>query len=180
MNASQWIQSRGFRVGAMVVGGLFLVAFGFACGARVGERRFRYFSEWNDRYEGFGRGMMGGGMMRGGFRGPLGVNSNYPQVPGRGWGMMPFPGAHGVSGQIVSVSGTAMVVDGADGVEQSIQTTSSTKIRSGAGDIPFSALSAKQQVVIFGEPTTDGQIEARLIRVLDTIPATTAPTSTGL
>ena len=140
--------------------GMFLtLILGFAIGVHVGERKFRHFSAWSDRYDAeLGRPMMGRSRGKGG--------------PMRGeMGHMPFPGAHGVFGKVVSVSGTAMVVEGRDGIEQGVQMTTSTKVRSGAEEKSIADLSANDSVVVFGAPSGDGEIDAQLIRIF---PATTS------
>ena len=159
-------QSHGFRVLALAVGAVFFLGLGFAGGVRIGERKFSHFSAWSDRYEGtVGRGMMGGN----------GGRNVRPGGMMQGFGRMPFPGAHGISGEVISVSGNSLVVDSNNGVEQSIQVTSSTKIRAGAQDFLLANLKPNMDVVIFGEPTQDGLINAQLIRVLpESLPVATS------
>ncbi len=117
----------------------------FSAGVHVGERKARHFIGWSEHYgEAF--------------------------LPPPMHGMLPFPSqglppAHGVFGTILSVEGDTVVVQGNDGVEQRVRVASSTAIRLGRSSGAVGDLKPETQVAVFGEPGTDGEIAAKLIRL---------------
>lgn len=137
----------------LVLGALVILCGTFSLGIRVGERRAGYVSGWERGYRrmmpfnrGFGRGEEGvAPMMR-----PL------------------FPNGHGVFGNVLSVSNGSLVIQGKDGIEQTVLVTSSTKIRVGTETVSLKDIPkdlSKLQASAFGTPNASGQVEARLIRL---------------
>lgn len=124
-----------------------IVFFGaFWLGMEVGERKAQHASRWSEQY---------------------GRMFNSPRGPGRmPFGAPMFPPSHGVFGKVVSVSGNSVVVQGPDGVEQNVLVTTSTQIRNGRDQVKIDGISLNADVGVFGAPNHQGQIDARLIRVL--------------
>jgi len=135
-------------VGVLIV--LILMSLSFVAGSHVSERRLSHFSNWRNNYP----GMMGG---RWGDRGSM-----MNRAP------MPLP--NGVFGRILSATGTTLIIEGQDHFEQNVLVTTSTAIRSDQGTATFQDLRVDQRVSVFGRPTEQGQIEARLIRLLSDRP----------
>lgn len=134
----------------IALGALILLAVAFSGGVAVGERKARHFAGWAENY----------GRM---FDGPL-------RSPPRGMPMFNapmLPGGYGVFGKVVSVSGQTVVVQGQDRVEQNVLITSSTEIRVGRDTGTVSDIRPDVDAAVFGAPNDQGQIEARLIRLMN-------------
>ncbi len=126
----------------------------FTLGLRIGERKANHFSGWERGY----RGMMP--MLRWGTERQQGQFSPMQRPL--------FPNGHGVFGNVLSISSDSLVIQGKDGLEQTVLVTSSTIIRVGQEtmnlqDIPKDL--TKLQASAFGAPNVSGQVEARLIRI---------------
>lgn len=129
------------NVQAVLVGLAAVILFvaTFAAGVSVGEQKARHFSNWSKNYPDMFDS-------RGNPRGPRGT--------------------HGAFGKVLSVSGSEVVVQGRDGVEQNVLVTSSTEIRVGRERGAMDDVRPDDQAAVFGAPNDDGQIEARLIRLM--------------
>lgn len=154
---SEFIKSKVLMWVLVCLAGIAVLAGVFQLGVSIGERKAQHFNRWNENYaRNFGpQGMMG---------------------PGWGWEMMkgpqPFgqpmlPGGHGVFGKVLSTDGDKFVIQGQDNVEQSVLVTSSTAIRIGNSAATIGDIKADQDVSVFGRPNDQGQIEAKLIRLMD-------------
>lgn len=77
-----------------------------------------------------------------------------------------FFDAHSAVGSVIKSEDSVLIIKGDDNVEKSISIGSSTVIRRGQNGIMYSDIKADDRVVVFGVPSTTGQIEARLIRVM--------------
>jgi hypothetical protein len=90
------------------------------------------------------------------FEGPKASSAPYQGIPG----------GHGATGSIASVSSSTMVVIGPDKVEKIVSMNGSTEIRKFRDTIAPKDLRVGDRVIALGTPDGDGQIVARLIRVL--------------
>ena len=129
---------------------LILLIGSFALGTMTGFRRASFSCHWGERY---------GDMM------------GMP-FPGRGKGFeAPQQGmfdAHGANGIVVSVKDQQLVVKGPDGIEKTVNVTSTTDIRKGPVQVTStSQIAPNDRVVIFGNPNESGIIDATLIRIFD-------------
>jgi hypothetical protein len=130
---------------------MILLLGAFAGGVTVGERKARHFSNFSENYNHmFGPRHIGPG----------------DRLP---FGMPMLPEGHGVFGKVISVSGSNLVINGKDNVEQNVTVASSTAIRIGREDGTLADILPDTDVAVFGAPNDQGQIEARLIRIFDTI-----------
>lgn len=124
-----------------------IVFFGaFWLGVEVGERKAQHAFRGSEQY-----GRMFGNP-RGSGRTPFGA----PMLPP----------SHGVFGKVISVSGNSVVVQGPDGLEQNVLVTTSTQIRVGRDQVKIDDIKLNSDIGVFGVPNEQGQIDARLIRVL--------------
>ena len=73
---------------------------------------------------------------------------------------------HGAVGKVISVKLPTVIVSDANGVEKSILITNDTIIRSGRGGIASTTITDNDFIVIIGNPGSEGQITAKLIRVM--------------
>ncbi len=97
------------------------------------------------RVQTFTPGMMGSGGMMGG--------NNFTE-------------SHGAAGKIIKISLPTITVSSLDNVEKTILINKDTVIREFRSSIDSSELKVDDFVVSVGEPTDNGQIEAKFIRVM--------------
>lgn len=140
--------SPNFRKALFILASCIVLLATFTAGTVIGMRKAQHFDRWADNYPRMFRERD-----RGAFPGPL--------VPPT------FPGAHGVFGRVISVAEPRVVVEGRDGVEQEVVATSSTLIRIGRREGAFADIRPDSEAAVFGAPNDAGQIEAKLIRVMD-------------
>ncbi len=77
-----------------------------------------------------------------------------------------MPGGHGATGKIVHIELPAIVVVNPNKIEKSIYITDDTIIKKMNETISASDLKTDDTIVVVGSANNQGQIEARLIRVL--------------
>jgi hypothetical protein len=128
---------------------LILLCGVFSLGVRVGERKAQHFSRWSENY----------GRMFGPRNGPGG---GFPSSPSFGQ----ISDAHGAFGKVLSINGSMIVIQGKDNLEQNIFVTTSTAIRIGRDSGTLADIHPDTDAAVFGVPNEQGQIEARLIRVM--------------
>ncbi|HSD12353.1 MAG TPA: DUF5666 domain-containing protein [Patescibacteria group bacterium] len=148
MSEEHFLQSRTFR-GILYGAGICALAFlVFEGGMIVGSRRAFFSCKWGENYY---RNFAG---ERGAFREP---------PPPFGREMM---GGNGSFGDVISVSGSGIVVRGGDDVERRITFDGATVIRRGHDAIGPTDLRPGDRITAIGEPADDGSILARFIRVM--------------
>lgn len=81
-----------------------------------------------------------------------------------------FPAAHGTVGKIITVNLPIIAVEGPDGIEVPVEVSETTRIRKGFDDIRAENIGTGQFIVVIGEPSPQGRIIAKLIRVLPAPP----------
>ena len=137
---------RGFIYG---IGILLIASFIFRAGMLVGFGRASFGRDFGDNYERNFRGPERGGHMMGGmFREDL-------------------PNAHGAIGKIIKIDPTSItVLDGKDKIEKVIDINDKTEIRKMRDTAVIGDLKVDDFVVVIGVPNAEGQIEARLIRIM--------------
>ncbi len=119
--------------------GAFIVAlFIFAAGVSVGSHKAEYVSRIGENYNKI-------------FGADHDVNMQIP---------------HGTIGKIIKIDASSIVVLGKDNVEKIILTDDDTMIKHFHDDIKFSDISIGDSVVVIGSPDDQGQIVAKLIRVV--------------
>lgn len=146
MNFQEFLKSKKFRnasIAAISVLGLML---SFAGGVFVGLEKARFSGNFTQSY------------LRN-FAGPARFNSDHD-----------FMNAHGSAGQIVKVEGSTITVKGRDGIEKNILTDDKTLIVRMREKIKIEELKANDFIVTIGSPNDQGQIIAKLIRVLPNPP----------
>lgn len=132
---------------------VFLLVFG--AGIRVGEVRAKYSYRWAENYH---KNFAG---PRGGFF------SDWRKMP-RG----EFIDAHGSFGEIIELNPStnskqnSFVIKGRGDVEKIIVTTPETVIKNGR-ETAQDDLKIGDRAVVIGSPNSEGQIEAKLIRIFN-------------
>jgi hypothetical protein len=119
-------------------------------GIRIGERKARFAGQFGDNFE---RNFVGprGGMMDGMMGGFFSER---------------LPGGHGAIGEILSVNLPQIVITGPDNLEKTVLVGTSTTVRLFQENVQGSQLKVGDFVVVIGDPNSNGQIEARLIRIM--------------
>jgi hypothetical protein len=142
-------ESKKFLFIAVILGILIITSVIFQAGVFVGFHKASFGRDWGENYE------RNFGMMRG---------LNFPPR-----GMMDqenFPNAHGAVGKIIKIETSSIIVADKDGTEKVILIKDDTNIRSVKTDIKIGDLKMDDFVVVIGSPNTQGQIEAKFIRVM--------------
>lgn len=159
MSTQEMMQSKNFRIAAAVAG-VFLVALvSFASGLAVGFHKARFSYAFGENYE---RNFIGGprGMMPG-ERGGMMERAGFPGAfDGRD-----FRNAHGVTGTIISISDSAIIVKDKDEKENAVAVTEKTLIKNGRTTVVLGELKAGDRVVVIGQPRDNGVVSADLIRI---------------
>lgn len=144
-------------------GGLIVLLFVFQAGMFVGYHKATFSYRYGDSYHrAFGGGERGffNGMHKGGYQ-------------------EPFSGGHGLMGRIVSINLPAIVVADRDGVEKVVLIEKNTEIKKFRDSISSRELAVDNMVVIIGKPGEEGQVEAKLIRLMPSPPPAPMPASTS-
>lgn len=141
--------SRVFKKGLYALGVLIVAGLIFNAGMIVGFHKASFGRDWN---ENFSRNF-----------GPRGPHM-FEGMPEN------FPNAHGAFGSIVSVTLPTVIVSDKDKIEKVIVISPETKIISMREEILASDLKPDMTIVVIGVPAANGQIAAKLIRVLPPLP----------
>lgn len=161
MNTKELVQSKYFKVGVAVVGVLIVVLVSFASGVAVGFHKARFSYAFGENYErNFGGGR--GGMMqgnRGGMMARFGFDGKFD---GRD-----FRNAYGVTGTIISIADSTIIVKDKDDKENAVAVTDKTLIKSGRTTVTLGDLKTEDRVVVVGKPSDSGVISASLIRIFE-------------
>jgi len=156
MNIKEYIKSESFR-GILIGLVMAIVALViFQAGIAIGERKASFAHRFGDNFERNFRDPRGGGFlnMRGGPGGDM-------------------PGGHGAVGEIVSIALPTVVVAGPDNLEKTVVIGKDTLIRQFQYEATETQLEEGDFIVVLGNPNEEGQIEARLIRVVPPPPGFT-------
>lgn len=152
-----------FKIVAMAIGVLLVIAIIFGFGVAVGLHKARFSENFGRNYE---HNFMGsrfneksgrGGMM-GGRSGFMGGMMN--QFEGKD-----LRNGHGLAGVIISIADNNIIVKDRDNKENTITVNDNTMIKSQRDDLKISDLKVNDQIVIMGNPGDTGVVNASLIRV---------------
>lgn len=153
MSTQEMLKSKKFKIAALAVGVFMVALVSFSGGVAVGFKKARFSYKFGENYErnftGPRMGMGRGGGMMGDFRG------------------QDFRNAHGLSGTIISITDSNLIIKDKDNKENTIAVTDKTIIKRQRDDIKISDLKQNDQVVVMGSPDDNGVVNADLIRVFD-------------
>lgn len=90
-----------------------------------------------------------------------------------------FPGGHGAVGKIVRINLPTIIVTGPDNVEKIVLIKDNTEIKRFRGKVSVTDLKVDDLAIILGTPNDQGQIEAKLIRLLPPLPSSLTATSSA-
>jgi|SRR3989339_37342 len=155
MNTNNILESKLFKAIILSIAVLIILVFVFGLGVFVGTKKADFSFRWADQYH---RNF--GGPQRGFFGDIMGNQ---------------FTNSNGVFGQILKIDGQILIIKGRGNAEKSILVSDKTSIIRQRDNIKLFDLKTDDIVVVIGEPNDNGQIEAKLIRVLPPSPMTLRP-----
>lgn len=144
-------------VGLAIFAALVLV---FGAGVFVGEMKARFSYRWAESYHKNFGGPQGGFMA--GLPVPLPPSGDFIE-------------GHGTFGEIIKINDTDFVIKGQGDVEKVVSIGGSTIISAGRKTIKKDDLKVGDRVVVIGSPDEEGQIEAKLIRIMPSSPRDVFP-----
>ena len=126
------------------IGAIVLVALIFSAGVAVGFHKASFGRAWGENYE-----------------------RNFGMRPGRMmFGDDNFPNPHGSIGKIIKIELPTITTEDNDGTEKAVLIGSDTKIEKAREPLQPADLKTGDFVVVIGNPNDQGQIEAKLIRIM--------------
>lgn len=149
------LQSKKFRLIIRIIALCVLILFVFKIGMIVGYQKANFSYKWGENYH---RNF--GGPRNGFFSTMLGKD---------------FIDAHGVFGQIIKKDNTTVIIKGQNDIEKIIATNDATVIKRGQDTVSIADLTTNEYIVVLGAPNDNGQIDAKLIRILPERNASTTP-----
>jgi hypothetical protein len=151
---SNFLESKVVRTILWILGGVIILVVGFGLGITVGYDRAGFASGFDQNY----------------------YRNFYGAAPGGSVGLVSPPmsvATHGVVGTVIDLGTSTISVENQQGNEQSVAVSSGTDIRNGNGNIMIGDVAVGDQIAVIGEPNSDGQVDARFIRILRTPSSTT-------
>ncbi len=136
-----------------ILGGLIVLIVVFGLGITVGYDRAGFAAGFDRNYF---RIFFGGAPA-----GPIGMMA--PPMP---------VATHGVVGAVIDVGTSTISVTDDNSNEQSVAVSSGTVIRDGDATISIGGVAVGDHIAVIGEPNSEGQINARFIRVIATSSST--------
>ncbi|MCX6790944.1 MAG: hypothetical protein NTV62_01975 [Candidatus Gribaldobacteria bacterium] len=157
MNIDNVFQSKGFKVFIFLIAILVILLMVFKLGLIVGTRKADFACRWSDSYHR-------------NFGGPKGGFMN--EFKDRN-----FMDASGIFGQIIKIDNSTstattepavlkIIIRGRDNAEKIILVSGNTSIALTKDNLKPQDLKMDDLVVVIGEPNQQGQIEAKLIRII--------------
>lgn len=146
--------SKGFKYTVIFLLIFIVLVVTFGLGTMVGYRKANFSYQWGENYhKNFG-----------------GPRSGFMRDLPLGMPMMlsdDFISPHGLTGSIIKVEGNNIIVKGNDNVEKTILLSDKTVIRNGRQNINPEDLKVGDLIVTIGDPNSNGQIDAKLIRIFN-------------
>lgn len=143
-------RSKNFKTAIIFFGALIILLLTFKIGEFVGFRKANFSFKWGENYHR-------------NFGGPRG---GFFQGAGRDLADKDYINSNGTYGAILKIDGNIILVSGADNAEKSIMVSDKTIIRNGRDNIKIADLKVDDWITIVGSPNDQGQIEAKLVRVV--------------
>ena len=155
MSENNFFESKTFGIILLSVAGVVVLVFVFGLGVFVGSKRADFSFKWAEAYhQNFG--------------GPTGGFLGDPKA-------QEFTSANGVFGQIIKIDNQTLTINGKDNVEKVILIDSKTTIRFQKQNEKLSELKTGENIVVVGDPTSNGEIQAELIRIMPPMQAPANP-----
>lgn len=142
-----FFQTTQFKRFIIWLGGIVAALLIFQLGVFVGFRKANFAFRWGENYHTS-------------FGGPK--NGFLGEFAGRD-----YINGHGVSGSVIKIENSVLVIQGRENVEKKVVTDSGTTVRKGRETLKISEIKVGDQIVVIGSPKDDGSILAKLIRVFN-------------
>lgn len=126
------------------IGAIIIIILIFSAGMSVGFRKASFGKAWGENYE------RNFGMMQ-----------DSPM-----FGRNNFPNAHGAIGKIIKIELPTIIVQDKDDTEKVILIKEDTKVQEMRKNLSINDLKIDNFIVVIGTPNEQGQIEAKLIRIM--------------
>ncbi|KKU78575.1 MAG: hypothetical protein UY04_C0033G0011 [Parcubacteria group bacterium GW2011_GWA2_47_7] len=152
INFNEFVRSKKFTRVALGIGVLVLVLVIFQLGVFIGFHRAGFSYHMGDNY----------------YRAFEERDESILRTGGMGG--RGFTNAHGATGKIIKIALPTIIVESPDLVEKIILTNDDTEFRSSIGATTAQDLKLNDAIIVIGSPNDDGEIVARLIRILPTPP----------
>jgi len=146
MSTNNFLESKLFKAIVLSMATFIVLAFVFGLGVFVGTKKADFSFKWAEEYH---RNF--GGPQEGFFGNMMGDQ---------------FTAANGAFGQIIKISDGILTVKDKDNPEKIVLVNDETSIIYQRQNLKLSDLKTGDNVVVIGDPNDDGQIQAKLIRVL--------------
>jgi hypothetical protein len=150
MDINNFLQSKGFKITASIIGCFAVLLLVFGLGMFVGEKKANFSFRWAEQYHR-------------NFAGPAGGFFQEFTRPGE-----EFLESNGTIGEIIQISDKQITIKGRNDIERVVNVGDNTTIKYQNQNMAVSNLKTGDNVVIIGNPNGDGQLEAVLIRVMPT------------
>jgi hypothetical protein len=147
-------RNRTFKLWGMVVSGGLILILTFAAGVFVGLEKAEFSYKWGENYYRNFVGFMPPPVPGVKIRFSLPTDSDYMN-------------AHGILGKVIKISGNTITITDDDGTEKNIIASGQTIFAKGRGNISLSDIKINDSLVVIGSPDNLGQMQAKLIRVVN-------------
>ncbi|MFA6392924.1 MAG: hypothetical protein WCW54_02480 [Candidatus Paceibacterota bacterium] len=141
------VESKNFIKIIYILGAVFIFALIFQAGMMVGFRKASFSRDWGNNYER-----------------NFGPNREIPRFLRDG--MRDIPNANGAIGQIIKVEFPNITVLDKDQTEKVVIIKDDTNILERKDIVSKENLKVDQFIIVIGSPNGNGQIEAKLIRIM--------------
>jgi RNase P/RNase MRP subunit p29 len=130
----------------------------FKAGTIVGAKKADFSCRWSDNYHK-------------NFAGPAkGFGEFF-----KGFGDNDFIESNGIFGEVIKTENNTLIIKGRDAMEKIVVLNEETVIKSMRETIGTEEIKINDQVIIIGEPNDQGQIEAKLVRIMPPMPTKNSP-----
>jgi len=155
MELKEIIKSKLYIVIALSLAAIVIIFLIFGAGMYVGFHKAKFSYQWAENY-----------------------HKNFADPRGgffRDFGGKDLIDSHGISGQIMKIDGSTLVIKGQDNMEKIVVIKDNTTIERFREIIKSSDLKVDDFIVVIGEPNDVGQIEAKFLRIMPALASSSVP-----
>ncbi len=157
MEIKKFLESKIFKVSLCVIGSIVLAILIFRAGMSFGYRKANFSYKGGENfYRIFGRHSQKQKSYMMDFFGSKDRN---------------FPNMHGSTGKVIKIDLPALLVEDQDGIEKTIVINNESVIKRFRDTIKDTDIKLDDFIVVIGNPNDKGEIEAKLIRTMPTLPS---------
>lgn len=156
-------KSNALKITLIIIGEILLLFLVFSSGLAIGLKKAHFSYKFGENYE---RNFMGPRFDIRDERKPGFFGKTPPDFMREAEGR-DFRNAHGISGTIISISETNLIIKDRDEKENAVSVTERTLIKSRRDDVKITDLKTGDEIVVMGSPDDNGTIRASLIRIFN-------------